>query len=270
MPKQRGRGGKKGRKGKKALGKRELIFKEDQQEYGQVEKLLGNGTATISCFDGKTRLGVICGKMKNRVWIKVHDIVLVSLREFEDGGKKCDIIHKYFPDEAKELKAQNEIPENTLIEDRPENEDGKDDINLKFDSDGDDEEYEEEEEDDNDLPPGSSDEEYWEKERAKDIRKMEEKKARKNQQEDEDEEEEMEDKDTKPEKVAPAKGKDEKGKDDKGKKEEPKKPVAPAKPEDKKSKVDTKKADQKRKQDGKKKRGGDSDSEDSGDKLADI
>jgi len=43
------------------------------------------------------------------------DIVLVSLRDFQKDGKKCDIAHKYFADEAKKLKAYKEIPENTEL-----------------------------------------------------------------------------------------------------------------------------------------------------------
>ena len=79
MTKQRGRGGKRGRKGKKGMGgKRDMVFKEEGQEYGQITKLLGNGTATVMCIDGRPRLGVICGRMKNRVWIQPNDIVLVS------------------------------------------------------------------------------------------------------------------------------------------------------------------------------------------------
>jgi hypothetical protein len=39
--------------------------------------------------------------------------VLVSLREFQDG--KCDIIHKYTTDEAKQLKQHGEIPESVGI-----------------------------------------------------------------------------------------------------------------------------------------------------------
>jgi hypothetical protein len=35
--------------------KRELEFKEDGQEYGQVQKLLGNGRCDVHCFDGTRR-----------------------------------------------------------------------------------------------------------------------------------------------------------------------------------------------------------------------
>ena len=69
MPK-KGRGGRRGRKGKNHAGnRRELEFKEDGEEYAQVLKMLGNGCVEVHCFDGKKRLGIICGKMRNRVWI---------------------------------------------------------------------------------------------------------------------------------------------------------------------------------------------------------
>jgi translation initiation factor 1A len=46
--------------------------------------------------------------MRKRVWINMGDIVLVSLREFQDS--KADIIWKYTPDEARSLKAYGELP----------------------------------------------------------------------------------------------------------------------------------------------------------------
>ena len=41
--------------------------------------------------------------------------MLVSLRDFQKDSKKCDIVHKYFSDEAKRLKAHKEIPENVEL-----------------------------------------------------------------------------------------------------------------------------------------------------------
>lgn len=46
----------------------------------------------------------------SKVWIGVGDIVLIGLRDFQDD--KADIIMKYTPDEARQLKAYGEIPEN--------------------------------------------------------------------------------------------------------------------------------------------------------------
>ena len=112
----RGKGGNKRKKGKNFLqDKRELLFQEDGQVYGQVTKLLGNSRIQVMCLDEKEWLCHIWGKMKNRVWIAVGDLVLVSNREFE--ADKGDIIHKYMPDEVKELKKHGEIPESLEITD---------------------------------------------------------------------------------------------------------------------------------------------------------
>jgi translation initiation factor 1A len=263
MVNHKGRGGKRGRKGKRMQEKRELVYKEDGQEYGQAIKMLGNGTATIHCFDGKQRLGVICGRMRNRVWIATNDIVLISLRENEDSSKKCDIILKYFPEEAKQLKALGELPENTVIDERKAEEAGVDDLNIKYDEDSEEEEEEDDRDDDLDMPPGSSDEEFWEKENKKEAIKLENKAARKQKFDEgnDDEEEVMEEKP----KISSSKGKVDTKKADN--------------PEDKKDlknvkKIEKKDAknDKKKKQDEKKKKGKDSsDSDDGGkDNLDDI
>ena len=65
------------------LQKRELEFKEEGQEYAQVLKMLGNGRLSAQCFDNKTRLCHIRGKMRKKVWVGVGDIVLVGLRDFQ-------------------------------------------------------------------------------------------------------------------------------------------------------------------------------------------
>ena len=119
----RGRRG--GRRGKKKGGygnKREIVYKEEGQEYGQVSKLLGSGRMEISCFDGKIRLCKIRGKFKRRVWSNVGDIVLISIREFEE--EKGDIIHVYYADEARILKQMGEIPSTANIVENKDQEEG--------------------------------------------------------------------------------------------------------------------------------------------------
>eukprot|EP00940_MAST-03C_sp_MAST-3C-sp2_P003294 g3294.t1 len=115
MPKNKGKGGKNRRRGKneKEETKRALDFKEHGQEYAQVLKMLGNGRLQAYCFDGKKRLCRIRGKMRKRVWVQVGDIVLVGLREFQD--EKADVIQKYTPDEARNLKIYGELPDTTKI-----------------------------------------------------------------------------------------------------------------------------------------------------------
>ena len=54
----------------------------------------------------------IRGKLRNRVWINPGDLILVSLREM---GDVCDVIHKFYPEEAFELQELGEIPESLTI-----------------------------------------------------------------------------------------------------------------------------------------------------------
>ncbi|RPA79012.1 nucleic acid-binding protein [Ascobolus immersus RN42] len=115
MPKNKGKGGKNRRRGKNENDneKRELIFKEDGQEYAQVVKMLGNGRLEAMCFDGEKRLAHIRGKLRKKVWINQGDIILLSLRDYQD--EKGDVILKYTADEARNLKAYGELPENAKI-----------------------------------------------------------------------------------------------------------------------------------------------------------
>ena len=48
-----------------------MLFKEDGQEYAQVLKMLGDGRASLSCYDGVARQGLVRGTMRRRVWISV-------------------------------------------------------------------------------------------------------------------------------------------------------------------------------------------------------
>ncbi|KAG8213226.1 hypothetical protein J3R82DRAFT_11691 [Butyriboletus roseoflavus] len=61
-------GGKNRRRGKNENedDKRELVFREDGQEYAQVIKMLGNGRLEAQCFDGQKRLAHIRGKMRKK------------------------------------------------------------------------------------------------------------------------------------------------------------------------------------------------------------
>src|SRR5271155_2375469 len=108
-------GGKNRRRGKNENDneKRELTFKEEGQEYAQVLKMLGNGRLEALCFDGEKRLAHIRGKLRKKVWINQGDIILLSLRDYQD--EKGDVILKYSADEARSLKAYGELPESAKI-----------------------------------------------------------------------------------------------------------------------------------------------------------
>lgn len=112
MPKNNGKGGKNRKRGTDDE-KREVVFKEDGQEYAQVLRMLGNGRCEAMCIDGIKRLCHIRGKMHKKVWIAAGDIILVGLHDYQDD--KADVILKYMSDEARLLKAYSELPENTRL-----------------------------------------------------------------------------------------------------------------------------------------------------------
>ena len=113
------KGGKKFKKGKKqSYNDKKLIYKnpKEDQEYGKVIGALGNGRFQIECFDGKSRLGILAGNMRKRVWVNNDDIVLISRWEFLTDSDKCSIVHKYDSDEVSKLQKENEFPKNIKFE----------------------------------------------------------------------------------------------------------------------------------------------------------
>ncbi|KAI2633111.1 hypothetical protein GGS26DRAFT_590706 [Hypomontagnella submonticulosa] len=134
MPKNKGKGGKNRRRGKKdndadtAHNPRELLFKEVSQEYAIIEKVLGNGRFTARILNGRNELArtadvdrkgkqaraailaIVRGSMRRKVFVNKGDFVLLSLREFEDD--KADIIHLYHQREVYRLIDLEELPSN--------------------------------------------------------------------------------------------------------------------------------------------------------------
>ncbi|KJE92381.1 translation initiation factor 4C [Capsaspora owczarzaki ATCC 30864] len=133
MPKNKGKGGKNRRRGKNENEgeKRELVFKEDGQEYAQVVKMLGNGRLEAVCFDGQRRLCHIRGKMRKKVWIAQGDIILIGLRDYQDD--KGDVILKYTADEARNLKLYGELPDHAKINETDNFGEGDHDDDIQFD-----------------------------------------------------------------------------------------------------------------------------------------
>ena len=72
---------------------KDMILKEENQDYAKVEKLLGNCRVELLCNDGEKRLGIIRGNMRKKQWINSNSIVLYSVRDYEKD--KVDIIHVY-------------------------------------------------------------------------------------------------------------------------------------------------------------------------------
>lgn len=125
------KGGKNHRKSKNSNPetKRELVFKSDNEAYGQILKSLGNSRFKVLCDDEKERIAHLRGSMLRKVWVQIGDIVLLGLRSnIQTQDDKCDILHRYTPDEARNLKAYKELGKIFKLGDINEDEDEDDDI----------------------------------------------------------------------------------------------------------------------------------------------
>ena len=106
---------------------RELLRKGPDEEYAVAEKMLGNGRLEAKCQDGKKRLCIIRGNMRNRQWISAGNLILISNRDYQDD--KADVIHKYSDDECRQLKKLGEL----TMELNEKQEDNPDDTGYEID-----------------------------------------------------------------------------------------------------------------------------------------
>lgn len=135
MPNQQG--GKNYKKAKHSSSTMDLKVQEAEtdQLYGRVLKTLGNLNMSVFCNDNRIRICKVCGAMKKRVWVNIGDLVIVSLRDFEqkkadDEGKKTDsdclrgdIIYRFDPTLLSKAKKLPNINQKLFMQ--LENTDGK-------------------------------------------------------------------------------------------------------------------------------------------------
>ena len=111
MTKSKAKGGKNRRKCKRSKFQTDATnhveFKDLGQEYAKVLERKGGNVVTLKLMDEREVLGIIRGRMKKKVWISSGDIVLVSLREFQEN--KVDILLKYSDDHVRKLVQYGEI-----------------------------------------------------------------------------------------------------------------------------------------------------------------
>jgi len=89
---------------------RKIQLPQGNQVIGIVEQRLGGPRVRVKCFDGKTRIGRIPGRLKRKLWIKEGDYVLCEPWELQPD-EKCDIIFKYSQVQVKHLKEKGIISE---------------------------------------------------------------------------------------------------------------------------------------------------------------
>lgn len=65
-----------------------------RQSIGILDQRLGASRMRVKCFDGKTRVCRIPGRLKRKLWLREGDYILVEPWEL-GGDDKGDIIFKY-------------------------------------------------------------------------------------------------------------------------------------------------------------------------------
>jgi translation initiation factor 1A len=66
----------------------------EPQTFGVVQRRLGGSRMEIKCFDAKTRICRIPGRLKRRLWVRAADLVIVEPWEFS-GDTRGDVLYKY-------------------------------------------------------------------------------------------------------------------------------------------------------------------------------
>ena len=64
------------------------------QTIGLLDQRLGGSRMRVKCFDGKTRVCRIPGRLKRKLWLREGDYILVEPWAL-GGNEKGDIIFKY-------------------------------------------------------------------------------------------------------------------------------------------------------------------------------
>tara|TARA_B100001027_G_C16141099_1_gene273682 strand:+ start:63 stop:542 length:480 start_codon:yes stop_codon:yes gene_type:complete len=98
---------------------RDIPLKKENQEYAYVTQRMGDCRYILSCQDRTKRMGHLRGNMRNRVYVREGDFVLISFRPgyskfsmIQSKGSKleyCDIILKYFDKEVTFLKSNGHL-----------------------------------------------------------------------------------------------------------------------------------------------------------------
>ena len=159
-------GGKKHKRGKKdGYETKVMRYKEEGQEYAQITACKGNCRFDVLCFDGKERMAIMCGAMRNRRFVNQNDIVLVSLRDWQDNV--CDIIDNYDENLTRKLKDRGLVPKSIKLDvDNHYSDDDDDNMGFIWSTDIPDSESDEEE---NIIKTSSSDEEESEEDGKIDL-----------------------------------------------------------------------------------------------------
>ncbi len=154
------KGGKNYKKGKHVSEDPVVFEKQEDQMYGRILKLLGGCNALVYCNDGRERLCHNRGSMRKKVWLGTGDIVLISLRDFDDNAsasttQRGDICARYDPKVIYKLREKDRTINEKLFVNIDKSGNVPDDDNEEgfvFDNGGEDDEDEKPKRDDEIMP----------------------------------------------------------------------------------------------------------------------
>jgi translation initiation factor 1A len=89
---------------------RRTPFPKGNQVLGVCEQRVGGARMKVRCMDGRTRMCRIPGRLKRKLWVREHDILLVEPWELQ-GDDKGDVIYKYRPVQVDVLKKRGFLKE---------------------------------------------------------------------------------------------------------------------------------------------------------------
>ena len=95
---------------KQEMESRRIKTPRGKETFGIVTRKLGASRLEVKCFDGKTRICRIPGRLRRRLWVNPGAIVVVEPWEFS-GDSKGDIIFKYTPTQVSFLKQKGLLKE---------------------------------------------------------------------------------------------------------------------------------------------------------------
>ncbi len=100
-------------KNRKDSGDSELVRrlrfpkKEEFEQFGLVTQLMGANQVRVLCQDGVERQCRIPGKLRKRVWVRVDDVVIVRVWDFQPS--KGDIAWRFLGNQTAWLKRNGKL-----------------------------------------------------------------------------------------------------------------------------------------------------------------
>lgn len=79
-----------------------LPNKEEGEYFALVTVMPGTEYIKVMCEDGVERAARIPGKLRNRVFIKENDVIIIKKREYEEN--KAEVVWRFLPLQVQKLR----------------------------------------------------------------------------------------------------------------------------------------------------------------------